>query len=110
MKETSSFKHQGDVTFIKNELILTGELEKHDGNFVLALGEHTGHKHVITVERPEDMKIQKLGFESFLISLLSSATITHEEHKPIVIEPGTYRVGKERELDHFSKVTRSVVD
>ena len=105
-----NFKHQGDITFIPQDIQLSEKLESHNGSFVLALGEHTGHKHVITVERPESMKIQKIGDEMYFLFLSEPATITHEEHKSNTIEPGTYRVGKERELDHFSKVTRKVID
>lgn len=104
------FKHQGDVTFVPQEVTLSDKLEQHNGSFVLAYGEKSGHRHVITVERPESMKIQKIGDEMYFIFLSEPGTITHEEHKPIVLEPGTYRVGKERELDHFMKAIRRVVD
>ena len=105
-----NFKHQGDVTFAEAKWEKIGEIAKHDGSFVLALGETTGHKHVITVEKATDMEIRRLHNNEFLMTLLAPATVTHEEHLPITLQPGTYRVGAEREVDHFSQTIRQVID
>lgn len=104
------FKMQGDVTFNKFDGELSGTKQKHNGSFVLALGEKTGHRHLITVDRPDQMEVRDIGNGEFILVLSSAATITHEEHLPITLDPGTYRVGKEREFDNFSLVTRQVVD
>jgi len=50
---------------------------------VLAEGEVTGHAHVITAPG---------RFQRETLSLPEGGTITHEEHKPIVLVPGNYRV------------------
>lgn len=103
------FKHQGDVTFTQVEEIPQDVKPiKHDGTHILALGEVTGHKHVITsatMTIVEDVP-QKIKF----IWLTEPATITHEEHHAIVLPPGKYMVGAEREVDHFSKTVRQVID
>ena len=104
-----NFKHQGDVTFTKVSELPEGSKLEHSGKFVLALGKTTGHKHVITAD-PLKMTIietpQKLKF----IFLEDTATVTHEEHLQIVLQPGIYQVGAEREKDWFSLATRNVVD
>lgn len=103
------FKHQGDVTFNKTASVQGNEI-KHSGSFVLALGEKTGHKHVITVERPEYMSVFKTVKGEVYLELRMAGIITHEEHQAIVLDPGIYRVDKEREMDWFSKSVRQVID
>jgi len=105
----TNFRHQGDVTFISYSGE-KGEKLNHNGTFVLALGKTSGHRHVITVERPDQMEVSRLPTGEYVLTLTSQATVTHEEHGIILIEPGTYRVGKEREFDHFLNVKRSVID
>lgn len=107
---THPFKHQGDVTFHavtsfpKGAKVLT-----HDGSFVLRLGETTGHKHVITESAPNTMRIVEHNGKHY-IELSAPATVTHEEHGPIILSPGKYRVSHEREKDWFSLAIRQVID
>ncbi len=103
------FKHQGDVPFYDVQKV-KGKKLKHNGSFVLALGETTGHKHVITVERPDQMEVRQLENGQYILVLTAPGTVTHEEHHPITIDPGTYRVGREREKDWFSLAIRQVID
>lgn len=105
------FKHQGDVPFHPYKGKIIGEFTKHNGSVVLALGEQTGHKHIISVPNVEDMTIYRLADGGWIVDLRGMATVTHEEHGSITIAPGLYRVGKEREVDHFAdSVVRQVVD
>lgn len=109
--KTQKFVHQGDVSFAPYAGKIEGELFKHSGSVVLALGEQTGHKHVITVTNIENMEARKLSDGGWILTLKSEGIVTHEEHGTIIVAPGTYRVGKERELDHFAgSVARKVVD
>lgn len=103
------YAHQGDVIFQKYSDKLPDKKLAHKGSFVLALGEQTGHKHVITCD-PLEMDVYDEGNGYFVLDLRSQATITHEEHQMIVLEPGQYRVEKEREFDHFSHTVRKVID
>jgi hypothetical protein len=74
--------------------------------FILAHGE-SGHAHVIT-DTPS-VEMFKTDNEIYL-SVLKEITVTHEEHKPVTVEPGTYQVGKVREFDHFAEAAREVTD
>jgi len=104
----SKFLHQGDITFIKVADVDI-ESEKHDGSFIVGFGEATGHHHRVTVQNPQDMEIVKVA-DGFILRVKSKATITHEEHKSLILSPGTYRIGHEREMDWFSLATRNVID
>jgi len=104
------FKFQGDVMFHPFNGDLPEKKINHNGSFVLALGETTGHKHVITVDRPDQMEMRQLPNGEYVMILKTQGTVTHEEHKTIFLAPGTYRVGKEREVDHFSQTVRKVID
>lgn len=79
----------------------------------LARGEATGHSHRIA---EDDGRAQLLrhGGELFLKIEERSATLVHDEHGPIALEPGMYRVWKQREYvpsDGTGKVQfRPVVD
>lgn len=87
------------------------ELIKHNGKFVLAEGETTGHKHVISVSNIEDMEVRKTADGGYILTLKSVGTLTHEEHKTLEIPIGKYYVGKEREVDHFQQsLVRRVID
>ena len=93
----------------------------------LALGEATGHHHSIDVmhEENKDVEItthfnhwgwnnrnnQGLGRvpEYFEVSG-SEATIKHQEHEPITLPSGIYRVRIVKEYDPFSNTVSGVAD
>lgn len=104
------FRHQGDIPFTSYSGKIDGKIVKHTGSVVLALGEHTGHKHVITIPKIDDMEARKLPDGGWILTLKSEATVTHNQHGAIKIPKGIYRVGQEREIDHFSGLTRKVID
>lgn len=106
----NNFKHQGDIPFHPYTGEITGTEVKHTGSIVLALGEHTGHKHTITVVNPNDMQAWKQLEGGWIITLKTDAQLVHNQHGPLVIAPGTYRISQERELDWFEQVTRKVID
>ncbi len=103
------FKHQGDIPLYPFMGEVSGEKVTHNGSFVLALGEATGHHHRIEVLNPHDLEIVKTE-GGYILTLKSEATITHQEHLPIKLAPGVYRSGHEREKDWFSLATRRVID
>lgn len=105
-----NYKHQGDITFIPVTKITKGKQETHKGSFLVGYGEATGHHHKVTVANPDDLQVTTINGEYYL-SLKSEGTVTHQEHKPITLAPGLYRVGHEREVDHFAHgVVRKVID
>ena len=110
MTQKYKFVHQGDVPFYPYTGEIMGEKVKHNGSVVLALGEHTGHKHTITVPRLEDMEAYKLPDGGWLLKLKSGGSVKHNQHGEITVAPGLYRVGQEREHDWFQSVTRKVID
>lgn len=106
----TQFKHQGDIPLYPFLGKPTGNAVQHNGSVVLALGEKTGHKHVITVSNPNDLQAWKQLGGGWIITLKTEGTLTHNQHGALTIAPGTYRIGQEREHDYFSEVTRQVID
>lgn len=94
---------QGDV-LIKKVLSIKGQKLNH---LTLAKGEKTGHHHTIT-EGEADLYEQNGVL--YLRVNSKEATLTHQEHKPVVIEKGDYEIGIVREYDHFAEEARSVAD
>lgn len=98
---------QGDVLLRKIDRIPKGDVKViSKGKMVLAEGEVTGHYHGI--EESESELIQ-IG-EKILLNLKNTATLTHQEHHAITLEPGIWEVGKVQEFDYFSMMQRPVVD
>jgi len=62
---------------------------------VLARGEQTGHMHRIAV--PESAELWELDGELFMRVITEKARIVHEEHQPIELPRGVYRVWQQRE-------------
>lgn len=62
---------------------------------VLAHGEVTGHSH--RVEAPGGFSLWSAGDVLFLQVQEQAACLVHEEHKPIELPVGLYRVWRQRE-------------
>lgn len=98
---------QGDVMFtrVAKAPKAAQPVEMPGDRIVLALGEATGHHHslpkargVALLEAPERTKEDELLNVRFLqIMEGATATITHQEHGPITLTPGTWRVSQQRE-------------
>jgi hypothetical protein len=73
---------------------------------VLAYGEVTGHSH--RVQEPRAAEMWEHGGSLFLRVVADQATIVHEEHKPIVLARGVYRVWMQRE--YTPQAIRRIVD
>jgi hypothetical protein len=77
------------------------------GRMVLALGEATGHAHVVTGEGvallspPDDPDTLYLVIDGY-------GRLGHEEHGPITLPPASYRVIRQRE--YFPGAIRFVAD
>lgn len=91
---------QGDVALV---LIESGipkgakEVEHDPDGIVLAYGEATGHKHlVVTTKEQSRAKLWDAGAERFL-QVLEKTALRHEEHAPVELDPGIYRVVQQRE-------------
>lgn len=64
-------------------------------HLVLAEGEMTGHAHRIA--QIGSAELFQLGPEMFLRVLAPAATLVHDEHGPISLPRGAYRVWRQRE-------------
>jgi hypothetical protein len=62
---------------------------------VLVRGEVTGHAH--RVADPTSAEVWERHGQMFIAVVAASATIVHEEHKPITLPQGYYRVWQQRE-------------
>src|SRR5262249_23245779 len=83
---------QGDVLIQAVEAPPEGGIHMRD--LVLAYGEVTGHSH--RVETPDRAELWWLK-DSLYLRVLAPTRIVHEEHQSIPLEPGVYRIWKQRE-------------
>lgn len=61
---------------------------------VLAHGEVTGHAHAIPAHAA---RLFAIGVGVALLKVREATELRHEEHSPIPLEPGSYRVIRQRE-------------
>jgi len=99
---------QGDVLIERVEEIPRGiKRQKHKGKIVLALGEATGHHHCLETEAYAADWWKTDGGDQF-VETRASAVITHQEHAPIPLPAGRYRVRRQRE--YSPEAIRNVAD
>ena len=87
---------QGDVLLVPVGAIPAGARKgrRDRGRIVLAYGERTGHAHAI--ESKAVALLQRRG-DRFVRVPAEGAALRHEEHGPIDLAPGSYRVVVQRE-------------
>jgi len=73
---------------------------------ILVRGEITGHSHRIEVA--ETTEVWEHGGQLFIKVVAPSARVIHEEHRPITLPRGIYRVWQQRE--YTPAAIRRVVD
>lgn len=100
----NNWAHQGDIVFVPITSKVSGA--KKQKKVTVGWGEVTGHTHDV---HSDDMRVVKTD-AGFILVLGSEGRVTHQEHKDIVLAPGTYIVKHEREKDWFSLSTRQVID
>ena len=86
----------------------------------VALGEVTGHSHTFYARDNNNALITSFGKNNMgavgrevpdYVSIANAnAVIKHEEHDPISLPQGLYKVRIVREFDHLTQRTRNVVD
>lgn len=88
-------------------------------NNLLAQGEGRNHGHFIEGDAVEIYLANEAGTESHFLNIKSDAKIRHlkidsknwtGEHHDILIEPGIYRVIRQREFDPYLRTIRIVKD
>lgn len=87
---------QGDVLLVEvDDIPEEATAEPRTGRIVLAWGEATGHAHAI---HDRDARTFTHDGERFLLTK-SKAQLIHEEHGPIDVPEGTWRVVIQREYE-----------
>src|SRR6185312_15572 len=92
---------QGDVLLIKlteteaDALRLRERAGPTKGRLILAHGEATGHTHSID---GATASLHELRFGERYLTVWAPTELTHEEHAPIRLDPGFYRVIRQREF------------
>ncbi len=85
---------QGDVLIQQVDEMPVFCVRKTD--LILAEGEATGHMHRVADLDSAELYMGQNG-DLFLKVTAESATIVHDEHGPITLKRGSYRVWKQRE-------------
>lgn len=78
--------------------------KKIEGN-ILASGEVTNHHH----RAGGNVSLWDVG-GTMVLDAPEGSTVTHEEHKPLVLPPGEYNRHIVLEYDHFAEEAREVRD
>ena len=73
---------------------------------VLAWGEITGHSH--RIEDSKTAELYERNGQLFIRVIAESARVVHEEHKPITLPRGDYKVWYQRE--YTPQAIRRIVD
>lgn len=103
-----NYGFHGDVVLYKESLPENfNEMDKCTDN-ILALGEATGHHHKLFGEGIDLRECPKTKVK--YLKLVEPVELKHQEHHVVEIAPGSYRIGIQKEYDHFQEETRRVAD
>ena len=101
----------GDVLLQEVAKIPAGAVPvPHGKTVVVAHGEETGHSHVIESDQMSIWVLTRNGVEKLFLQIQAPVTIVHDEHRPLPIPRGIYRVGRIKEYDYFTQMQRRVRD
>ena len=105
MKKQQQFR-QGDVLITRVRAIpaRAKQVARDKGRVVLAYGEVTGHAHAIV--EPEALLFDDAG--EFYLRADGAVVLRHEEHAPINLDKGVYKVTRQRE--YTPEAIRNVAD
>lgn len=104
---TNAIRH-GDV-ILKPVDEVSGKLEKLK-EYTLAHGEVTGHHHTLYAVNHGALLNLYTDKERRFLDLNDSWALRHQEHREIIVPPGIYEIGIEREYDPFERIMRKVID
>jgi hypothetical protein len=94
--KTTMLVRQGDVLLERiAELPSTAKRQRVKGPIILAYGEATGHHHAIHKGKVALYRDENQA--SFIEVKNAVAALEHQEHAPISLAPGVYRVRLQRE-------------
>lgn len=89
----------GDVLYVKvsDEIVKPEGAKKHEP--WTAEGEATGHYHRVSGEDAQVVTVQ----EQMFVLAPNGASLTHEDHDTVTLDPGTWVVIRQREFNPFAK-------
>ena len=96
LREVVMGKHyrQGDVLVEAIEELPASAIEQEPGErIILATSETTGHAHAIAGSDARAFQAQGMLY----IEILAQTELKHDEHAPVKLSPGIYRVRRQRE-------------
>lgn len=98
---------QGDVLLVpmSDEPTTNFPVERENGQIILAYGERTGHSHAIA---DQGAALYKSLNHPLLFVTADEVTLRHEEHAPVTLPKGTYKVIIQREYE--PQGSRNVLD
>lgn len=100
----------GDVILTRSEFGADFESMPKIPDACLAYGEATGHAHKI-FGNPGDFDLRECPKTKVRhLRVVAPVSLKHQEHDKVVITPGDYRIGIQKEYDPFEKLTRQVAD
>ena len=67
------------------------------GRWILAEGEVTGHTHSVAAEDATVLLLELDNEMEMYLRVHTATEVTHQEHGPITLAPGDYRIGRQRE-------------
>lgn len=97
-----NFFQQGDILMFKESLEAKG-LKKISGDLL-----HKGQNHHHRLKGGKFQIMERDGTR--FLRVVKDTKLVHEEHKPIAIAKGDYRMGIVQEYDHFAEESRNVID
>ena len=101
----------GDLIFTKLNKLPNGLTKiKHNGEFILVRGEHTGHSHRVLTQKKTDVNFFRDNEGRYIMEVVKPVNLVHEEHKTITFTPGIYIQEQEQEFDYFTKSIKKVID
>lgn len=104
MKKVKFQARQGDV-LIESTNALPALAKRAKGRVVLAEGEATGHAHEIDQDAGEAWKEHG---QTVAVVATRPTQVKHQEHAPIELAPGKYKVTRQRE--YSPEAIRNVAD
>ena len=102
LKTQQQLFRQGDVLFRAIKQLPAGERKKRE-NATVAYGEVTGHSHALAVEDRNAAEVLEIGDGIYVhvsgtgVRIDGGATFVHEEHAPITLPPGNWKVSIQQE-------------
>lgn len=103
-----NFMHGDVVVFNEGMLPVDFDLMPEITDACLAYGEATGHMHKLFGGKFELREHPQT--KTRWLKVVTPVMLKHQEHTPIEINPGLYRIGIQREYDPFEKIARQVQD